>query len=104
MLDLKASEELLEGRLKELTARVEDIEGQLGASGDDDYEEMAAESANDETLEGVLRAAKDELNQIVLALKRVKSGAYGKCASCGMEIHEARLKAVPYASRCINCA
>lgn len=37
------------------------------------------------------------------ALKRLEEGEYGKCAFCGEDIGEERLKAVPYARLCIEC-
>ncbi len=37
------------------------------------------------------------------ALRRVKSGTYGKCLKCGKQISVARLTAVPHASYCIDC-
>jgi len=37
------------------------------------------------------------------ALIRVDEGAYGICSDCGVEISEKRLKAVPFARRCVSC-
>ena len=37
------------------------------------------------------------------ALKRIESGDYGTCRSCGEPITEARLEAVPHATLCIAC-
>jgi len=37
------------------------------------------------------------------ALKRIESGNYGICRSCGEPINEARLEAVPHATLCIAC-
>ena len=37
------------------------------------------------------------------ALRRVKDGTYGKCASCGKQISKPRLAAVPHARLCIEC-
>jgi DnaK suppressor protein len=38
------------------------------------------------------------------ALRRMDSGKYGLCESCGQEIAEARLEALPFARTCISCA
>jgi len=54
----------------------------------------------DSTLEensGRMLAAIDE------ALKRLEEGTFGTCARCGQPIAEARLKAMPYATKCIDC-
>jgi DnaK suppressor protein len=41
--------------------------------------------------------------QIQAALQRLESGDYGICESCGEPINPKRLKAVPWASRCVPC-
>lgn len=46
---------------------------------------------------GKMLAAIDE------ALKRIEEGTFGTCARCGQPIAEARLKAMPYATKCIDC-
>jgi RNA polymerase-binding transcription factor DksA len=40
---------------------------------------------------------------IDLALKRIEEGTFGTCTSCGKTIAEARLEAMPYATKCIEC-
>ena len=37
------------------------------------------------------------------ALARIDEGCYGLCESCGAEISEARLCAMPFALRCTRC-
>jgi DnaK suppressor protein len=37
------------------------------------------------------------------ALVRLDEGNYGICSDCGVEISEKRLKAVPFARRCVAC-
>lgn len=38
------------------------------------------------------------------ALDRLKTGRYGVCESCGRTIGQARLAALPWATRCVRCA
>jgi DnaK suppressor protein len=45
-----------------------------------------------------------ELAQIESALDKIKRGRYGRCESCDKPIAPVRLKALPYATECINCA
>ena len=104
MLDLKEVEEALQVRLAELIERMEQVDDQLGNASDDDFEEMATEAADDETLESVGQASQNEANQIKDALMRIKNGSYGICTACDKAILPERLKAVPYASRCASCA
>lgn len=44
-----------------------------------------------------------ELEAIDAALKRIASGEYGQCLSCGVDIPTARLHANPTAMRCVAC-
>ena len=44
------------------------------------------------------------LRAIDVALHRVAGGNYGFCQSCGEEINAARLKVLPTATLCIDCA
>ncbi len=37
------------------------------------------------------------------ALARIEEGTFGTCARCGKPIAEARLEAMPYATKCIDC-
>jgi DnaK suppressor protein len=37
------------------------------------------------------------------ALMRLDEGTYGICSDCGVDISEKRLKAVPFARRCVTC-
>jgi len=41
--------------------------------------------------------------QIDAALGRIDAREYGRCASCGKDIQATRLKALPFAVRCITC-
>ena len=44
------------------------------------------------------------LSDIEFALQRLKDGTYGICESCGGEISEHRLQALPWAQLCLECA
>lgn len=43
------------------------------------------------------------INKIKDALERIDNGEFGICEECGDEISEARLKARPVTTLCINC-
>jgi DnaK suppressor protein len=45
----------------------------------------------------------ETLAKIDEALRRVENGSYGTCSECGTEISEARLRALPFADRCLAC-
>lgn len=44
-----------------------------------------------------------ELQQIDRAIQMIRDGRYGDCEICGERIPVARLKALPYATVCIDC-
>ena len=44
------------------------------------------------------------LEQVEAAIGRIEAGTYGVCQQCGRTIDAQRLQAIPYTSRCIDCA
>ena len=51
----------------------------------------------------LLERDENTLFEIMEALERIKSGAFGRCESCEKWIRKERLKAVPHARNCIDC-
>jgi DnaK suppressor protein len=45
----------------------------------------------------------ETVKEIELALELLDSGQYGRCISCGRQIPQERLDAVPWAARCVPC-
>jgi len=43
------------------------------------------------------------LAAIDAALERIEEGTFGGCVTCGREIGEDRLAAIPWATQCIDC-
>lgn len=69
-----------------------------------DFAEQAVQRENDDVVDALQESAIVELRAIQNALARIESGDYGRCSQCGMDIPSARLKALPYTDRCIDCA
>ncbi len=69
-----------------------------------DFAEQAVETQNNEVVEQLDRESQAELQLIEKALQRIEEGHYGRCIECGEAINVERLKAVPTADRCIDCA
>jgi RNA polymerase-binding transcription factor len=66
-----------------------------------DSGQVTAERGEVEALGGTLL---DTLREIEDALRKFDTGTYGLCESCGNQIAEARLEAMPAARLCIDCA
>jgi RNA polymerase-binding transcription factor DksA len=91
-------------RLSELDKRLHAIEAELDAPHSKDWDEAAVEHEGDEVLEGLGTSGQEEIRRIQAALERLREGAYGFCVKCGEEISDARLKVVPDAPLCSDCA
>ncbi|WP_343560572.1 TraR/DksA family transcriptional regulator [Kiloniella sp. b19] len=104
MIDLKEVETRLKARLVEIEGRVDRIESDLREPHSKDWGEDAAEHEGDQVLEELEFVGLEEISAIQGALHRIEKGTYGECRQCGEDIGEARLKALPYAMLCIDCA
>lgn len=89
-----------------LTHRIEALNrDKTRASGpiDADSSEQAQTIQNDEVVDQLDDLERVELNKIDAALGRIEAGTYGVCSECGSSISEKRLKALPFASVCMDC-
>ena len=94
----------LETRLREIVGRIDRIERDLRRPADRDWIEQATLQENDEVLSGLDDLERAEAIAIRKTLRRMESGDYGLCVSCRSPIDANRLKAVPTADTCIECA
>ena len=98
------------GRRAQLTAERERVNGELRALGIDrsSYDEGFADSgqvtAERGEVDALVGSLRETLTDIDTALGRIEAGTYGLCESCGEEIAEARLEAMPAARLCMACA
>lgn len=102
--DMTDARARLTARLSTLRARLAEIQETLKEPEDDDIEERAVDLDDDEVLERLSMASRDEAQMILAALTRIDDGTYGRCVSCGKSIPEARLRALPETSTCLRCA
>jgi RNA polymerase-binding protein DksA len=95
---LEAERERLVGELQQLPVAGSQSMGYGTHMADD------ASAAFDQARDLALRSNLERtLQQVEEALSRYANGAYGLCKSCGDPIDPARLKALPHATRCLNC-
>ncbi|MGR3637067.1 MAG: TraR/DksA family transcriptional regulator [Shimia sp.] len=104
MTDIAQRKQALLARLAELDERLHSIEAELEAPHTKDIEDRAVEVEDEEVLESLGHQGEAEVGKIRAALKRIRAGEYGDCASCGEAIAPARLDLVPEATMCVACA
>ncbi len=94
----------LEKKKSELTTRLERITANLRRGLETDSKERAKQLDDSQVIDALGNEAREELEKISLALRRMDAGLYGQCSSCGAAINSKRIEAYPYASECIDCA
>lgn len=104
MPDIGKIKKQLEESLKNLEAKVEEIEDNLRTPRSGSWEDRATEIEDDDVLDALEESAIKEIREIRAALQRIEDGTYDTCKSCGGEIDQKRLAALPYAAECIQCA
>jgi DnaK suppressor protein len=68
-----------------------------------DLEDMSLRSSTAEQQLSLLEARNNTRVMLDTALRRLENGEYGYCEDCGIEISAGRLKALPFAKRCLPC-
>ena len=66
--------------------------------------DVASDLAEEELDLGLEEAARIRLAEIESAQRRIAEDRYGLCEGCGDGIEVARLRALPWARRCLRCA
>jgi DnaK suppressor protein len=96
---------LLEERRREIKDKLRSIRETLPAEAIDvkDAEEHSMNDFVREVDFALMQMKSETLNKIDEAIQRLEAGAYGVCSECGVEIAEARLKALPFAILCLGC-
>jgi DnaK suppressor protein len=68
-----------------------------------DVEDMSLRDATGAQQIALLEARTQERIQLDEALRRLDEGTYGICEDCDAPISPARLRALPFARRCVGC-
>ncbi len=68
-----------------------------------DSGDMSLQDSTGEQQISILEVRNRMRNQIDEALRRLQDGTYGTCEDCTREISPERLKAMPFARRCVEC-
>jgi RNA polymerase-binding transcription factor DksA len=92
--------------LERLTASAQELADGRGATeiaDEDGFGEVDTMNVEREQLLVVSAEIRSRLEEIDMASARMAAGAYGLCEDCGQPIAQARLEALPEATRCVAC-
>ena len=110
MTDLKKIKSLLEIEKKRLLEELDQIyadgrpsEERREGSPFGKREEEATESLELEKRLAMEKRIKEQLTANDDTVRKIDTGKYGLCESCGKPIEPARLEILPTARRCMNC-
>lgn len=95
---LKQYHDLEEGNLN--TSQSE-LSGEVGF--DEEYADSGTQTFERERDLSLSNNVKDLLEKVEAALRKIEQGTYGICDICKKPIPEERLKALPYATLCVEC-
>jgi RNA polymerase-binding protein DksA len=94
----------LEQQLVTMQGRLANLKKDATREYSGDSAEQAQERENDEVVDAIGIETAQSIRAIQAALGRIEEGSYGVCDSCSEEIGKERLKAVPEATRCVDCS
>jgi DnaK suppressor protein len=97
--------EMLLREREELNRRIEQRRQEITVDQDPE-DEVGLASRNSSTGMAIATIEREvrTLGEIDLSLRRMETGDYGMCGVCGEQIPLARLKAIPWTRRCVECA
>ena len=96
---------MLEERRVELQDKLRSIREDVPGHQDEvrDAEEQSVSDFAQEMELALMELKAQTLVRIDEALRQVDAGTYGTCVECEQDIASARLKALPFAVRCVDC-
>jgi len=108
---LKKQKEVLEKELSRFAKKDEKLKGDWdtkypvanGGTGSSALEDAADQVEAYANLLPVEHSMELRLQDVNLALEKIKKGKYGTCDKCGKKISEERLKVYPEAHYCVKC-
>jgi RNA polymerase-binding protein DksA len=100
--------ELLLEERRRVSEALDYLHEENSGSQDDEVPETGLADTATVTLDRELDYSLEEnssrvLEEIDAALKRIEDGTFGECTSCGKQIAQERLEAMPHATKCIDC-
>lgn len=103
-MEYEALKSELEARRAAMQSRLSSIKRDVTREHSGDSAEQAQERENDEVVDAIGNETRQSLYAIQVALDKIAEGTYGECEQCGSDIGIGRLRALPEATRCVDCA
>ncbi len=107
-IDYKEFEKHLLEMKEELESNIARLKDEIDTIGSedeiDDLEDMASLESDNMHHAAILKQQQHELDEVIHALAKIKTGKYGICEKSGDEIPLERLRAMPHARYCIKHA
>ncbi|MBN2721919.1 MAG: TraR/DksA C4-type zinc finger protein [Campylobacterales bacterium] len=107
-IDYKEFEKRLLEMKEELESNIARLKDEIDAIGSedeiDDLEDLASLESDNMHHTAILKQQQHELDEVIHALSKIKTGNYGICEKSGDEIPLERLRAMPHARYCIKHA
>ena len=105
MAELKTALQKRRRTILETAQRAQqELEALRGAERDPEFEEGAQAEHEEYTLTRVSEVQRRQISMIDAAMARMDTGDYGICQDCEIDIDVRRLKALPFAIMCTDCA
>lgn len=103
---LEAEREDASRRLAILTGEFDAVvAASLDTNADDEHDPEGATIAFERSqVSALIRQARESLEEVDVAVRRLDDGTYGRCEQCGAAIDTDRLRARPVARHCMLCA
>jgi DnaK suppressor protein len=97
---------MLEDRRREIHEKLRSLREAIPAAATHDVRDAEEQSVDEFVQEvdlALMQMKTDTLRKIDQAIQRLEQGNYGRCEECDQEIAAARLRALPFAVRCLDC-
>lgn len=89
--------------IKNLLSENESFQELISDTVPKDNVDQASGDMDSKVLDVVVRRELQKLAQIRNAIAKIKANHYGICIRCGNKIAQDRLRAIPYATVCMDC-
>ena len=106
-IDIETAKQDLLNLKEEYETRIDKIEDHLQNPQDDlneHWEDQAISYRQNDMRASLMDEARQSLIYVENAQSRIENGTYGECEVCGKKIEAQRLKALPYATLCMEHA